>query len=444
MEQDQFLEVVAPQEAARRWRAVLRLGPLAAEEVPLAQAHGRVLAADVGAPGDVPGFHRSDVDGFAVRAGDLAGASEDRPATLRWSGARLGAGARPGPEHAVGAGEAVAVETGGVVPRGADAVVMVEYTEADAAAGAVRVARPAVPGQNVTFAGADVTRGETVLWAGERLSARETGVLAALGLAAVACVRRPRVAVLSTGNELVAPGAPLGEGQIHDTNARLVADAVREHGGVPVELGICPDDEAELERRLRAAVSAHDMVVLSGGTSKGRGDHSHQVIGRLGAPGVVVHGVALKPGKPLCLGAVGDVPVVVLPGFPVSAIVTFLDFVAPVLRLLGGLPEASAAGTQVVAARAATRWHGAKGRREYRLVHLVPGRDGALSAYGVGKGSGSITGFARADGFVVIDTLVEQVFEGDPVEVHLLAGADTAGGAAALDPARTLTAIGSH
>lgn len=450
MRQEQFLTVIDRDEAERRFRAVLDLRPLEAEAVPLGDALGRVLAGDVVAPRDVPGFDRADVDGFAVRAEDTFAATDAEPRTLRLSGEYLAPGqVAAGP---VLPGTATPLATGAVVPRGADAVVMVEFTDAVGETLAVR--RPVTPGAHVTFAGTDLGQGETVLWRGEVLTSRETGVLAALGLATVAVVRRPRVGILSTGAELVAPGAALRVGQVFDSNATVLAHAVRELGGVPVPLGIVGDEEVTLEAALREAL-ALDAVLLSGGTSKGAGDISYRVVGRLGAPGIVAHGVALKPGKPLCLAAVAlsgrrPVPVVILPGFPTSAVFTFHEFVAPVLRRLAGRPDVT---TDVVPARLPLRVNSERGRTEYLLVGLVqgsrsrgqgPGDRGLdsekqrqtqasrpltpdpcplpseLVAYPMGKGSGSVTTFGRADGFVVIPRQREYLEAGESVAVHLL------------------------
>src|SRR5438067_223644 len=199
LHQQQFLQVIDRDEAERRFRAALDLRPLSAEEVALAEALGRVLAADVVAPLDVPGFDRSNVDGFAVRAEDTFGAGEDGPRTLRLNAEILATGVTP--RQAVEPGTATATATGAIVPRGADAVVMIEYTDAEA--GRLTVRRPVAPGANITFAGTDIGRGETVLRRGDVLTSRETGVLAALGIARVQVVRRPQVAILSTGNEII-------------------------------------------------------------------------------------------------------------------------------------------------------------------------------------------------------------------------------------------------
>ena len=427
MRQEQFLDVIDRDEAERRFRAALDLRPLPSEIIALADALGRVLAADVIAPLDVPAFDRSNVDGFAVRAEDTFRAEELAPRILSLNTELLVPGRVP--TQLVAPGTATVIATGAVIPRGADAVVMIEYTDADGASLVVR--RPVAPGANITFAGTDVGRGETVLRRGELLTSRETGVLAALGLDRVAVVRRPRVAILSTGDELIAPGTPMQPGMVYDSNAVILADAVREFGGEPVLGGIVPDDLPVLVRVLRETLSC-DAVLLSGGTSKGAGDVSYRAVAELGSPGVVVHGVALKPGKPLCLAAVRredgrTVPVVVLPGFPTSAIFTFREFVAPVIRRLAGRPEEEDA---IVEATLPVRVNSERGRTEYLLVGLVqdsaacgladsPAKPQA-AAYPMGKGSGSVTTFSRADGFVVIPRQREYLEAGDRVRVHLL------------------------
>jgi putative molybdopterin biosynthesis protein len=438
MKQDQFLDVIDRDEAERRFHAVLDLHPLGSEEIGLADALGRVLAEDVVAPLDVPGFDRSNVDGLAVRAEDTFDAAEDRPRILQLNAETLAPGTPP--SRAVAPGTATALATGAVLPRGADAVVMVEYT--DVQGDRLLVRRPVTPGANVTFAGTDIGRGETVLRRGELLTSRETGVLAAIGLDRVAVVRRPRVAIVSTGGELALPGAPLAHGQVYDSNATILADAVRELGGEPVPYGIVPDEAAALEAALRRAVASCDIVLMSGGTSKGGGDLSYRVVAELGPPGIVAHGVALKPGKPLCLAAVRTphadraIPVVVLPGFPTSAIFTFHEFVAPVIRKLGGRRSDR---ETTVAAHVPFRVNSERGRTEYVLVGLVETASGAgatgFAAYPMGKGSGSVTTFSRADGFLVIPRQREYLEAGEVVHVHLLG--------AGLEPA-DLVVIGSH
>lgn len=415
-QQNQFLEVLDREEAERRFHAALDLRPFAGETVSLGDCHGRVLAEDGVAQVDVPGFDRSDVDGFAVRAADTYGAQEERTVTLRLTGEVLTPGRSA--RRSVGAGEATLIATGAMLPRGADAVVMVEETET--IGDRVRIQRAIAPGANVSFAGSDIARGETLLRRGQVITARESAILAALGIDQVSVVRRPHVAILSTGDEIVAPGQAIQPGQIFDSNATVLAHTVRELGGIPHNLGIARDNLDVLREKLSEALQ-YDMVLLSGGTSKGEGDLSYRAVAELGPPGVLVHGVALKPGKPLCLAVAGTKPVAVLPGFPASAIFTFREFLGPILRRWGGL---SADDPRVELARLPMRLNSARGRTEYALVHLAPittGGDLSWSAYPVGKGSGAVTAFSLADGYVTIPRQREYLEAGEVVPVRMLA-----------------------
>jgi putative molybdopterin biosynthesis protein len=415
--QRQFLEVVDRDEAEARFRRHLRLAPLGEELVPLARALGRVLASDVVAGVDVPGFDRSSVDGFAVQAAATVGASADGPRVLRLSAEILTPGVEP--KGSVTGETATLIATGGMLPRGADAVVMVEHTDAreSGAEVFVEVRRPAAPGENVAAAGGDISRGETVLRTGQVLTSREIGALAAIGLSRISVWRRPRVAIISTGDELVPPGEPTRPGGIFDSNGAILAAAVEELGGVPVPFGIARDDEAKLSAILADALGC-DAVLLSGGTSKGAGDVAHRVVSRLSDPGIVVHGAALKPGKPICLAVTQGKPVVILPGFPTSAIFTFHEFVAPVIRAFGGLPPER---RETVQATLPVRLASERGRTEYVMVSLVEG-GGGLAAYPTAKGSGAVTAFGQADGFFSIGPHTESVPSGTPVEVTLIGG----------------------
>lgn len=411
-EQAQFLRAVSREQALARFRAAFAPAPVGVEGVPLAQALGRVLAEDLAAAVDVPGFDRANVDGFAVRAADTAGAAEGAPATLAVNAEVLTPGRVP--ELVVEPGTATPIATGGVLPRGADAVVMLEHSER--VASGVAVVRPAAPGAFVTHAGADIARGEAVLFAGQPLGSRELGLLAATGTGEVPVWRRPRVAILSTGDELLAPGGPPRAGGVYDSNGHILAAAVREHGGEPWSLGIVRDHEAAVQAAIERALEA-DLVVLSGGTSKGEGDIAHRVAGHWDDPGIVVHGVAIKPGKPLCLAVTRGRPVVLLPGFPTSAIFTFQQFVAPVLRELAGRTQTPRTRRR---ARLPMALPSALGRAEYHMVGLLPGADGSLAAYPIPKGSGAVSTFSRADGFVVSGERSRGIAAGSEVEVHCL------------------------
>src|SRR5258708_4176448 len=417
--QEQFLEVVSAEEARERFARHLDLSPLPGETVPLASALGRVLARDVIAPIDVPPFDRANVDGFALRAADTAGASDTAPRRFGLNGEVIMCGHAPALE--VLPGSATAIATGGVVPRGADAVVMIEHTDLleNAEAPAIDLRRAAAPGQLLSYAGSDIARGEVVLRRKTRIFSREIGMLAACGIAEVEVVREPKVAVLSTGDELTAPGDALAPARVYDSNGAIIAAAVVEAGGEPVPFGAFPDDEVALELAMRTALQACDMVVLSGGTSKGAGDLSHRIVSKLGEPGILVHGVALKPGKPLCLAVIEGKPLVVLPGFPTSAIFTFHAFVAPVIRARAGLPPETA---RTVEAEVPVRIASELGRQEFALVALVSGggADAMPVAFPTAKGSGAVTSFSQADGFLEIDALASALDAGTRATVTLI------------------------
>jgi putative molybdopterin biosynthesis protein len=412
--QEQFLEVVSAEEARKRFESHVDRSPLPAERVSLAAALGRVLAADLAAPIDVPPFDRANVDGFALRAADTTGATDHAPRQLSLNAEVIACGHAPKVE--VRPGTATTIATGGVLPRGADAVVMIEHTELIESVPAVELRRATAAGQFISYAGSDIARGETLMRRGQVIRSREIGMLAACGLAHVDVVRKPKVAVLSTGDELVPPGNTLRPGGVYDSNGAIVAAAVTEAGGEPVPFGAFPDDPVALEQAVRRALADCDMVVLSGGTSKGAGDLSHRIVSQLGKPGILVHGVALKPGKPLCLAVADGKPVAVLPGFPTSAIFTFHAFVAPVIRARAGLPPEAA---QTIEARVPLRIASEMGRQEFVLVSLVADEGGAV-AFPSAKGSGAVTSFSQADGFIEIDALAATLDEGTRARVTLI------------------------
>jgi molybdopterin molybdotransferase/putative molybdopterin biosynthesis protein len=419
-QQQQFLDVIDRDEAQSRFEAAISTLPLGEELISLSGALGRVLSRNVVAKVNVPSFDRANLDGYALRAIDTRGAEEHQMLPLQLLDEKLGAGDVP--QSAVEPGKAVQIATGAMLPRGADAIVMVEHT--DILDGKLLIAKSVSSGNGIAFAGTDVSSGEIILHRSDCLSSRETGILAAIGAHEVWVWKRPRVAVISTGNEIIAPGQPMQPGLVYDSNARIIADAVKELGSESLELGIAIDDMSQLRQKIDEALLSADMILLSGGTSKGQGDLSYRVVQEFTDPGVIVHGVALKPGKPICLAATCGIPVVVLPGFPTSAIFTFYEFVAPVIRKLSGLAPES---RSVITAELAVRVNSEVGRKEFLLVGLVENQLQALehdqphlAAYPIGKGSGSVTTFSQADGFVSIERNEELVEAGTTVQVQLI------------------------
>ena len=409
-QQTQFLRVMTEHEVDAALRTHGPAGPRGAEDVPLAQAAGRILAADVIADTDVPAFDRASVDGFAIRAADGP--------DLRLNDEILTPGVAP--RLTVEPGTATVIATGGMIPRGADAVLMQEQSRADG--DTIHRTAPVAPGAFIARAGSDMAWGETVLRQGRLLGSREIAILAAVGAGTVRVWRRPRVAVFSTGNELVAPGTPLRPGQVYDSNAATLAAAVEELGAVAIPLGIVPDEEDALATVLATALAQADLVILSGGTSKGAGDVASRVVARMAQ--VIVHGVALKPGKPLCLAVQNGTVVAVLPGFPTSALFTFHRFVAPLIRILAGLP---ADAPDMVDATLALRIPSEMGRTEFVMAALLPapneagddtGGGAGLLAFPLGRGSGAVTSFATADGFFAVPAMVGSVAAGTAVRVQ--------------------------
>jgi putative molybdopterin biosynthesis protein len=397
------------------------------EKIGVEQALVRVLAEDVFSPIDVPGFDRAAMDGFAVTAENTFNEDEQQPVKLKVLG-EVEAGDAAG--YSASSGQALEIATGAPMPKGTDAVVMVEYTRRSGVE--VLVYRSVSPGENVTGAGSDIMTGELLLRKSERITPREIGLLAAAGIAQVSVFRKPRVAIFSSGDELIKPGDLLGFGKIYDINGPAVAASVIECGGDPHFLGILPDDYATVKESLRSALRDADVVISSGSTSSGPGDMFYRVVDDLGKPGVIVHGLTLKPGKPALVGIVGGKPVFGLPGYPTSALMIFHVLVAPILRKLANAPEISPVQ---VSARSPMKFFKARGRRELLPVQLITQPHGDLIAYPMQSGSGAVSSFSMADGFADLPETQEYVEEGERMEIQLF-GRE-------LKPA-TLVAIGSH
>jgi molybdopterin molybdotransferase len=380
----------------------------AVERVDLEDALGRVPAAAVEAPSALPGFARSTVDGYAVRAADTYGASEGLPSYLEVRGAvRMGRAA----EVEASAGGAIEIPTGGALPAGADAVVMVEHTQ-EAMAGTIEVTRPVAPGEGVVRADEDVARGATLVPAGRPLRAADLALLAAAGVTTVAVNGRPRVAILSTGDEVVAPATKaLEPGQVRDAIAVALGALVGEAGGAPEARGIVPDDGDALASALEAALAdGCDVVVVSAGSSVGMRDETAAVVAGLGD--VWCHGLALRPGKPTLLADCGGVPLIGLPGNPRSALVVFRLVGVPLVRMVGGCtappPE------PVIAARLTRDLPSATGRLD--VVQVSVGDGAATPLFGP---SALLSMLGAADGYVVVPEEATGLSAGATIDVTL-------------------------
>jgi len=407
-----FRKLVSVDEAKRILAKNFTPKPVRDELVPLSEAYNRVLATDVVSPHDIPPFNRSTVDGYAVKSADTFGAEEDRPKALKPVG-KVSVGEAP--RVRVQKGTTAEIVTGAPVPDGADAVVMVEHTERKDKAVLVRASVSL--GENVMKAGSDIRKGETVLKGGAMLSPYEIGVLAAVGSATVKVFRRPRVAIFSTGAEVVEPRKPLVEGKIYDINAHALSASATECGGQPLNMGIVQDEVKQMTTALKKALSAADIVITSGGVSVGPTDIIPKVLDKLGKPGVIVYGIAIRPGKPVTIAVIKDKPVFSLPGHPASSLLTFHLFVRPALLQMAGKKEES---QLTVKAFTSERLFPSRGRRTYVTVTLKKNSAGRIVASPVPTGlSGAITTLAKADGFTVIHESQQFIEKDEEVEVEL-------------------------
>jgi len=408
-----FRELLSLDEAKKRIEEALSPKPVGVAEVPLLKAVGWVLAEDVVSPIDVPPFHRSTVDGYAVKAEDTFGAEEDNPAALKLMG-HVDVGEVS--SLTVEKGCAVEIVTGAPLPSDADAVVMVENTTEKEEK--IFVYKPVVKDENVMKMGSDIRKGETVLKRGTALSSRELGVLAALGFTRVKAFKRPKVAIISTGAEIVTPGKPLPLGKIYDINTYTITAAVLESGGEPIGFGVVQDDDVEsLKATLKKAIDVADVVITSGGVSVGPKDVVPKIINELGKPGLVVHGVSIKPGKPVAVTIVDNKPIFSLPGHPTSSLLTFHLLVRRILFRMAGKKEKPHATVKAVTAE---KLFPARGRRTFITVTLSRDDAGRWVASPVPTGqSGAITTLAKADGYVELRETQQFLEAGSEVTVFL-------------------------
>jgi molybdopterin molybdotransferase len=416
--------VVSREEALRTLERHFILPALETEELFISQTLDRVLSEDIAAPENLPAFNRSTMDGFAVRSADTFGASEGHAAYLAIVGAVL-MGAIP--DRTLFRGEAMKIPTGGALPQGADAVVMLEYAQLIDEAG-IEVVKPVAPFENVIQIGDDIRKGESILTRGHRLRPQDMSALASLGLTRIRVYAKPSVAIISTGNEIVPAESRPAPGQIRDSNSYNLEGLITQSGCIPVKKGIIPDDIILLHAAIKGAISDSDLILVTGGSSVGTADFTAKVIDNFGPPGVLVHGVAVKPGKPLIIGLVKSnkksalLPTFGLPGHPVAVNICFELFVKPILvRLTGEIPHPELVGIlpyRTVKARLARSIASNPGREDHVRVTLER-RDDGFWVKPVFGASGLISTLVKAVGTVVVPVDKNGIETGEEVDVRL-------------------------
>ena len=383
---------------------------LESEMVNLHQAAGRILKCDIIAPENVPDFRRSTVDGYAVYSRDVYGASESMQSMLDLMGEVL-MGQKSQGEITI-PGQCYYVPTGGMLPQGADSVIMIEYTE-KLDENTILATKSVSPGENVIEIGEDIKQGEAVIKKGTKLRAYEIGVLSSLGITSIEVVKKPRVGIISTGDEVVNPEESIKPGQIRDINTYLLYSLIEESGCVPVKYGLVKDDYGLLKETVERAVSECDIVLMSGGSSVGKKDNTVNVINDLGDEGVLVHGISVKPGKPTIIGKSKEKIIFGLPGHPLACAVIFQVMVRYYIEKTTGYKDK----TYPVNCRFKINYHKAKGREEYLPVTIEEDEEGLAASPVFGK-SGLITGFSKAWGYIRIERNEEGLKEGQSVAVY--------------------------
>lgn len=396
-----FTKLTNVDDALQSFLAQLKTERLSSEQIPLSEALGRVTAEDVRARYNLPLFDRSAVDGYALQAKDTFGVSAFNPKVFKLTYSK------------VHENEAEELWTGNPLPEGADAVIMLEYTKKFE--GKIEIGKAVTPGRNVSKMGEDVAKGNVAVEAGIRLNAHHLGLLAALGETFVPVVRKPKVAILATGNELVEMGQKLEHGKIVETNRLMFSSLCKELGAEPLNLGLVKDDVKEIGAKIKEGLEQADAVITTGGTSVGYPDLVPLVVNKLGKPGIVVHGMAIRPGMPTALAILEGKPIFVLSGNPVAATVGFEVFARPTLIKMLGINETRPA----VEAKLTKRVTGVLGRRAFLRVRVFE-KDGGVFAEPVRlTGSGVITTMTKANGYAIIPENREGLDEGESVRVHL-------------------------
>jgi len=408
-----FLTLIPPEEARELLLSKVISSPVVKAEVDLLHALGRVSAEDILAPHPLPNFPRSTVDGFAVHARDTYGAAESMPAYLKLVG-EVPMGDRP--PLGIHSGEAMVIHTGGMVPEGADAIVMLEYVQ-QSRGEEIEVNRAAAIGENVILVGEDVVEGQVILAKGVKIRPAEIGGLAAFGISRLRVAKKVRVGLISSGDEVVPSAGDIRLGQVRDINSYSLAALIELSGGEPILYGIVPDHIDDLRSVTARALHECDVVLITAGSSASTRDMTAQVIDQIGVPGVLVHGINTKPGKPTILGVCDGKAVLGLPGNPVSALVNGMLFVVPLIEKLLGLPSGKPQAT--VPATLTVNLASQAGREDWQPVKLVAGKEGWLAAPIFGK-SNLIFTLASADGLICIPPDSTGIGAGEQVDVYLI------------------------
>lgn len=387
---------------------------LRSESVPVVGSLDRVLAFDFKSPLDVPHFRRATMDGYAILSKNTVGASETNPSVLKIIG-RSNAGEKTSLK--VEQGTAIAIATGAKMPKGADSVAMVEITSTDS--NRVQVFKQIEFGKNVAHVGEDVRRGQVLIKKGTLLTSQDIAIMSSVGVSKISVYRKPRVAIFSTGNELVEPGSRLSESSIYESNRYMLSSLAKELGCEVVDLGICSDDKKSIQRRLKSALR-HDIVIISGGTSVGSKDYVPEVINELGRPGVLVHGIAMRPGSPTALSIVNKTPIISAPGYPVSAYFAFFTFARPlIMKLL----KTSDSHISTVDATITKTLQLHQGMRTFLRVKLDKKKQGNVFRYYAepisATGASLLSTLTKSDGFTILDNK-SAIKKGEKVHVITL------------------------
>jgi molybdopterin molybdotransferase len=383
------------------------------ERLRIEACYGRITASDIISPEDLPGFARSTVDGYALNSADTFGAKENSPAYIMVKNEILMGSI---PDFKLKKGEAAKIPTGGMLPQGADAVLMLEHAQI-VSDEMIEVMKSIAPNENVILKDEDIKKGEAVLKMGHRLRAQDIGALAGIGITEIEVYKKPVIAIISTGDEIVPPEMPVNPGQVRDINSFTLSGLILEHGGIPVKKGILKDDYEIIKDIIQSSLKDSDMVLISGGTSAGTKDMTSMIIDDIGKPGVLFHGVSLKPGKPLIGGVIDGRPVLGLPGHPAAVVVCFDLFIKPIMDKLSGL-DSKMIFVKTVRAKMAKNIASAAGREDHIRVY-VEERGGEMFAVPILGKSGLITTLVKADGVIVISHAKLGLDAGEEVVVNL-------------------------